>query len=120
MTMMRNIGANVKYSYAAEKFSNARRMLMLPPPAKEAQIIALAFHEISLCLRDLRQDDLDDSAKDWLAKVQSFMDTTGVVDLTGSGTYQVKAQSLTQDQKLELAGCVDELASWFKRKHSEH
>jgi hypothetical protein len=34
-----------RYKYIEEKFSQARRYLMLPPPEKEALVISKACHE---------------------------------------------------------------------------
>ena len=64
----------------------------------------------------MEESGLDDSARGWVSKIKQFMDTTGVVDPAGIGTWQVKAQSLTTDDQRELSDAVDELAHWFHRK----
>lgn len=107
----------MKYSYATEKLSAARRALMLPHPEGEAQSIAHAFHECSLGLQDIRVDDLDsDSAQSWVAKIRELMDTSGIEDQSGRGTWFSKADQLTVNEKLELSRVVDELAHWFEKK----
>lgn len=103
----------MKFPYQAEKFSAARSCLMLPHPKGEAESIAHAFHECHLGLHDLRRDNLDDNARNWLAKLEALMDTTGLEDPSGRGLWAVKAERLTVDEKLELSRVVDELAAWF-------
>lgn len=106
-----------KFAYPSEKFSIARSSLMLPHPRGEAASIVSAFHECSLGLHGLRDEDLDDSARGWVAKLKELMDTSGIQDPTVRGMWFIKAERLTDDEKLELSRIVDELARWF-REHS--
>lgn len=106
----------MKFAYQAEKFSVARSLLMLPHPNGEADSIASAFHECSLGLHQLDEQDLDDSARDWIATLKELMDTTGLMDPDGRGLWTVKASSLTVEQQFELSNVVNELASWFARE----
>jgi len=77
----------VKYSYPAEKFSTARRYLMLPHTKGEAESIMLAFHECSLGLHDLDRDDLDENARDWVRKLEELMNTDGLNDPSDRGLW---------------------------------
>lgn len=104
----------MKFAYASEKFSAARRCLMLPHPRGESESIAAAFHECSLCLHDLDLTELDENARLWVAKIRDLMDTTGVQDASGRGTWAIKADGLTENEKFELSRTIDELASWFE------
>jgi len=104
------------YNYAAEKFTSARHALMLPHPAGEAASIASAFFEIDLGLHDVEDQHLDDSARHWLRTLREFMDTSGIKDPAEVGTFNLKAEKLTDDEKADLSRAVDELASWFDRK----
>jgi hypothetical protein len=104
------------YSYQAEKFSNARRSLMLPHAQGEDLSIAHAFHECSLGLHDLDLASLDDDPRAWIIALEGLMDTTGLADPRVIGTWAVKAGSLTTDQMIELSRIVDELAHWFDRQ----
>ena len=106
----------MKFSYQSEKFSAARRALMLPHSGGEAASIAGAFHECSLGLHKLNDNALDDDARSWVYKLKKLMDTSGFVDPDERGLWTVKAASLTTDQKLELSRVVDELAHWFERE----
>ncbi len=106
----------MKFSYQAETFSSARRSLMLPHPKGEAQSIAGAFHECSLGLHDLQTNDLDENVRDWLNKLEDLMDTSGIEDTSGRGTWGLKAEQLTEEQKFELSRVIDELAHWFDRE----
>lgn len=74
------------YAYPAEKLAAARRMLMAPHPKGEADSFGHAFHECELGLRDVRPDDLDDSARSWVRTIRQAMDTTGIDDPQGQGT----------------------------------
>ena len=103
----------MKFQYQAEKLSVARRALMLPHSRGEAHSIAEAFQACDLGFKDLRTDALDESPRRWVGRIQGLMDTTGIEDPQHHGTWLVKAQRLTTDQKLEMSRAVDELASWF-------
>jgi len=105
----------MRYSYPAEKFYTARRILMLPHPKGESHDIAGAYHECQLALRDIKPDDLDNDARGWRATLERLMDTTGIQE-SPRGTAAVKADQLTDDQKQEFSDAVDSLAYWFDRK----
>lgn len=106
---------NKGFSYAAEKLSAARRSLMLPHSQGEAGSIASSFHECSLGLKDIQDEDLDDFAREWVAKIKELMDTKEISDPSDRGAWHIKAEQLTVDQQYELSRSVDELAFWFKR-----
>jgi hypothetical protein len=86
---------------------------MLPHPRGEAASIASAFHECFLGLGDLIRDDLDPDARTWIATLEALMGTTGIQDPSGRGTWQIKAETLTEDERFTLSRTVDELAWWF-------
>lgn len=109
----------MKFSYPSEKFSSARRSLMLPHPNGEASSIASAFHSCTLGLHDIHDEDLDESARDWVAKLNAFMDAAGVQYPVDEGAYIAKAKTLTIDEQYELSRVVDELADWFERRFRE-
>jgi len=104
------------FGYQSEKFSQARRALMIPFPQGEAQSIADAFHFCHLGLMDLKRDDLEENPREWIAKVERAMNTGGLQDPHGLGTGFLKASSMTDDQKREFADAVDELAQYFHRE----
>ena len=47
------------------------------------------------------------------------MDTTGLADPSLGDLYIMKAGLLTSDQKVELSGVVNHLASWFDARSRE-
>ena len=104
----------MKYSYQAEKLAGARSALMLPHPTGEAASIASAFHECHVGLHQLDRSQLDHNARDWLAKLDRFMDTSGLADPYSQGLWQIKAETLTESEKFELSRIIDELAHWFE------
>ena len=106
---------NTQFSYQSEKLSAARKSLMLPHPQGEARGVANAFQECMHAFHDLRQELLDDDARRWVRTIQDFMDTAGIDDAAGRGTFLVKAEQLTADDLFELSRAVDELAYWFDR-----
>lgn len=106
----------MKFAYQAEKLSAARSSLMLPHPQGEAQSIAHAFHECSLGLHELNEDQLDDNARSWVRRLKELMSTDGLRDPDGRGLWAVKAEDLGVDEKYELSRIVDELAHWFGRR----
>jgi hypothetical protein len=106
--------ANMKFRYPSEKLLDARRSLMLPHPEGEAQSIADAF---SICRRGfdhLNPDDLDDDARRWFTKLGELMDTSGVQDPEGRGTFVVKASGFSLEQRRELSDAVDQLTEWLE------
>jgi hypothetical protein len=105
----------MKFSYPAEKLSQARGALMLPHSRGEAESIAEAFGYCSSGFHHLNADDLDDNARSWVIKITELMNTSGVQDPDRRGTAVVKAESLSVDQRIELSNAVDELAHWLER-----
>ena len=106
----------INSGYQWEKFSSARSALMLPHPRGESESIAIAFHECHHALHTLNRELLDDTVRDWIQKVEDFMDTDGLLDPDGRGLWTVKADLLTEEQRFELSNTIDELASYFSRE----
>jgi hypothetical protein len=104
---------NPKLGYAREKLSAARRALMLPHPKGESESVATAFHECHIGLDKLAQSEFDESARDWVRTIQETMDTTGIQDPGKRGTWTIRAESLTDDQKAAFSHSVDELCYWL-------
>lgn len=107
-------------SYADEKFSNARRMLMLPHSQGEAASIADAFHECRFGIHDIDRKKLrrscDENTQRWLAELETLMDTTGLTDPHDVGLLLVKARLLIESQRYDVSRLIDELASAFNRE----
>lgn len=101
------------YSYQHEKLMVARRSLMLPHTMGEAHSIYGAFLACSLAFKDLDESRLDDDARGWVTKLKGFMDTSGIDDPKGEGTFLIKARRLTVDEQRELSDCIDNLAYCF-------
>jgi len=103
-----------RFDYQGEKLSQARSSLMLPHTMGEEQSIASAFE---VCDRAFHQFDVsrikDDNARGWVDTIKRLMDTTGVEDPTGEGTYTQRARRMNTEEKREFSNAVDELASWF-------
>ena len=88
---------------------------MLPHSRGEAESIAEAFEVCDRGFHHLNPDDLDDNARSWFKKITQLMDTSGLQDPDRRGTWLVKAESLSVDQRIELSNAVDELAHWLDR-----
>jgi hypothetical protein len=93
-----------RYKYAEEKFSQARRRLMLPPQGKEALVISEACGECRLGLNNISLDDLDDRARDDRARDR-------ISKLTELLERQQK--SLSDTDKQELCDEINSLAYYF-------
>ena len=104
------------FHYLAEKLGAARRDFMIPHPRREAESIAAAFHECLLGLMDHKGEDFGDSARRWVQTIQQLMDTSGIQDSGGRGTWAIKAETLTVEEKFDLSLAVDELAYWCDRE----
>ena len=102
-------------SYAAEKFSDARRMLMLPHPHGEDQSIANAFAECDHGLSDLNVSSLSNDVQRLVADLKAIKSTAGLTDPDKIGLYKVKAALLTEDERSSFSTLVDELAYWFSQ-----
>src|SRR5262249_36291878 len=100
------------FSYAGEKLSTARRILMLPHPRGEAESLRSAFVECDLGLKNVPRSELDENARSWLDTIMGAMDTTGAKDQS-DGLWIVKAASMTIDEKIAFSKAVDELIWWF-------
>ncbi len=107
----------MKYLYLSEKLAAARHMLMLPHPNGEEESIMHAFHECSLGLKDLDRDTLDDSQRTWVMKLEELMNTDGLEDPSERGLWRIKAETLTEDEKIELSRIVDDLAISLDREN---
>jgi hypothetical protein len=107
----------MNFDYQAEKFSEARRALMLPHPRGEEASIAEAFHAIERALYRFDTSSIEDSdAIGWIRQLEALKDTSGLTDETGDGLWTVKARQLSTEERLRLSQMVDELAHWFDRK----
>ena len=104
------------YSYQAEKLSSARSSLMLPHTHGEAESIASAFHALSLAFHELDIHGLNETARCWVNKLKEYMDTTGISNPDGEGTWVIKARTFSPDDQHEISFTVDELAHWFDRE----
>jgi hypothetical protein len=102
------------YLYAAEKLSAARRALMLPHSEGEAYSIMMAFEECGHGLSQLDRESLRDEARQWVDTISDLMDTTGIDDPGQRGTWVIKGERMSIDEKLDLSSAVDQLASWLR------
>lgn len=104
-----------RFGRPAEKFSEARRSLMLPLGAvSEERRFAEAFHQCSSAIEQFDVSSVpDEYARDALQVVQSALDTTGISDPTGEGTHIHRIRSMDLVAKSNFADAVDTLATWF-------
>ncbi len=47
------------------------------------------------------------------------MDTSGLADPHSKGLWQIKAETLTEREKMGLSQIVDELAHWFDDQYHD-
>jgi len=99
---------NEKYLYPAEKFSDARRCLMIPD---EVDSIAIALGLCQRGLDDLDRDGLDEDALGWLCRLEKLMNPSGPEAPAADSDI---AEALSPDEKRELSEVVDKLAHWFE------
>jgi hypothetical protein len=86
------------YKYTEEKFSEARRKLMLPPPIKEAQVLKEVFQLCRLGLNNISLDDLNERARDHASKLTELIE---------------KKEKLSAPEKQELCDLINDLAYYF-------
>jgi hypothetical protein len=99
--------------YLAEKFANVRHVLMLPHPRGEDESIVEAFHTCRSLLHSLDRSGLDEDARERLLKLDELMNTDGIDDPAGIGTWTIKARQFSVDEKIELSNVIDDLAERF-------
>jgi hypothetical protein len=99
----------------AEKFSVARRCLMLPHANGIADSMADAFEACALGLRSLHRGALDARASAWVARVEALMNTDAIDGADQRERWLKRAAELTIEEQSDLSRLVDELAHWFAR-----
>lgn len=106
-----------RFGYQSEKLSQARSSLMAPHIRGEEYDFAAAFDFCSRAFHDLDVTRVEDEdAAGWIEAIKRLMDTSGVEDPTGEGTWVHRARQMTFEERYEFSNAVDELASWFERE----
>jgi hypothetical protein len=95
---------NDRYKYPEEKFSQARRHLMLPPLGEEAMVISEACAECGLGLNNVSLDDLEQTARDHISKLMELMK---------------RKDKLSEADKHELCDSINYLAYHFHDRWKE-
>jgi hypothetical protein len=103
----------MSYEYPAEKFSTARQALVPPHAQGDLVAVVTAFHECRLGLHRMNRSKLDQTARAWIYALECFMSTEGFSDAGGESAWDLKAKTLSAEQKSEIGRLIDELARWF-------
>ena len=103
----------MSYEYPAEKFSTARQALVAPHAQGDLVAVVTAFHECRLGLHRMNRSKLDQTARGWIYALECFMSTEGFSDAGGESAWDLKAKTLSAEQKSEIGRLIDELAQWF-------
>jgi hypothetical protein len=107
-----------RFSYQSKKLSEARLSLMAPHLEGEDRSFAGAFQACSGAFHRFDATRVkDENALGWIETIKRLMDTSGVEDPTGEGTWVKRARLMTSDEKYEFSRAVDELANWFNREY---
>lgn len=104
------------FNYPAEKLCAARHSLMLPHSSGIDHSVSQAFHNCHLAFYEIDTAQLSDDVRTRISRIKELMDTQNLADISGRGTWAVKASSFSDDQLIILSSDVDQLASWFTRK----
>lgn len=106
-----------KWSYQAEKFSVARRCLMLPHSDGEVDSIVACLNECFHGLHNVAPQALAElPVGDSLRVINEAIQAAGVEDTTGRGVWYQLAMDMTPEAKSRLAHAVDSSATWFDRE----
>ncbi len=105
----------MEFPRQAERFSAARRCLMLPHPEGVTESMAKAFEACAIGLRSLHRGALDENASAWLQRVEALMDISSVAGADERERRLTRAAQLTPDEQADLSRLIDELAHWFER-----
>jgi hypothetical protein len=101
------------YSFPAEKFSIARRALMLPHPDGQHASLETALTECRLGLHRMNRAKLDATIRSQIYTLECFMDSTGFSDADGDSAWTIRLKGLSDEEKSEISRLVDELANFF-------
>jgi hypothetical protein len=103
--------------YLGQKFSEARRALMIPHYGDEARALAGA---INSCATALHNEQIklvkDDEMLRHLDTIRRHLPAADLSDSAHVGTSLIKAQMMTQAEKAEFSRAVDILADWAHRE----
>ena len=106
-----------EFMYQSEKFRVARQVLMAPHPNGEDDSFTGALHECQLGLKDVVETKLDDDARRDVEIIRHALDTTGVeMEEHEDGSLTAKIRQMNDEQKSEISGAVDRLATWFDHR----
>ena len=86
---------------------------MAPYLKGETDSFVYAFFECDLGMRNIRAEDLDDTARSCFQTIKQAMDTTAIDDLQGRRRCFVKAEKLSVEERSRFSLTVDELADWL-------
>jgi hypothetical protein len=94
------------YKYTEEKFSQARRHLMLPLRGKEGLAISQACSECSLALKNIShlEDGLDERARAYISQLKELIE---------------REKILSDTDKHVLCELIDHLAYYFHDRWKE-
>jgi len=107
---------NTRYAYPADRLSAAWRRLRTPYPAGDAVNYADALQECCLGLGNISERDLDDKARSCVRTIKRTIEAPPEEDTSFPGTWQLRAERLTEKQKHDFSHAVDELAYWFNAR----
>jgi hypothetical protein len=93
------------FCYPMEKFTMARRLLMLPHPLGEAAAIESAVHECQLGLQQLPEEVVDEDTRERIRRLKAVIDAA-----------RIEEAELSVVQQRELSDLVDALAEVFTRQ----
>jgi len=107
-----------KYSDPFVKLAEARRTLMAPN-SDETWAFKTAFWDVQQALLALKYHpellDEDDLVSTWVRTLEGAMDIS-CVDSTAGERYEIRAASLSFEERRAFAHALDELANWFHRR----
>ena len=108
----------MEFVQQSQRFSAARRSLMLPHGDGEAAAIASAMNACALGLRNLRRGLLDEHASRWLLELEALLGTSAELASANPdrARWLTRAAELDSTAQADFSRLVDELAHWFERK----
>lgn len=97
----------MNYGYPMQKFSEARRCLMLPHPEGEIRAMVLAMYHSRIGLEHVPEGVLEEPAAKWALELGALIKRE-----KGRDPCEI-AEELSFDERLTLSGLIDQLADYF-------
>lgn len=102
------------YSYAAEQFKEADRLLHTSHPQGEAYSMGAALKACSLGVAEVHRSGIDPEAQSSFRMIEFMIDSSGLAEADPLEAWISKAGSFGPSQVAKLSEHISDVLSWFQ------